>query len=90
MKQAFDHSIVCRSERFIQWSKEAVPSEFNNRVTTNSEAVAIAGCVPSETPARAIFEPADFRDRATYEHPHQYPTGAPPRKPDRHLLRPNE
>jgi N-acyl-D-amino-acid deacylase len=24
----------------------------------------------------AIFDPDDFRDRATYEHPHQYPTGA--------------
>ena len=24
----------------------------------------------------AIFDPADFRDRATYEKPHQYPSGA--------------
>jgi N-acyl-D-amino-acid deacylase len=24
----------------------------------------------------AIFDPADFRDRATYEQPHQYPSGA--------------
>jgi hypothetical protein len=23
----------------------------------------------------AIFNPADFRDRATYENPHRYPTG---------------
>jgi N-acyl-D-aspartate/D-glutamate deacylase len=23
-----------------------------------------------------IFDPGNFRDRATYEHPHQYPTGA--------------
>ena len=24
----------------------------------------------------AIFDPADFRDRATYAEPHQYPSGA--------------
>ena len=24
----------------------------------------------------AIFDPDDFRDRATYQDPHQYPTGA--------------
>ena len=24
----------------------------------------------------AIFDPADFRDRATYAEPHRYPTGA--------------
>lgn len=24
----------------------------------------------------ALFDPADFKDQATYDHPHQYPTGA--------------